>query len=60
MTWRPEIPPWYPDLGPFHNPFAMNGDTGSAAQTLYADWCDKIGAEELQRLIREYKERQET
>jgi hypothetical protein len=53
---EPYRPPWYPNDDPRHNPWAMNGETGSAAKTLYAEWCDRVGPEELQRLIAEHHE----
>lgn len=58
------IPPWYPDKGPHHNPWTMNGETGSAAQTHYMDWLDSLyvpgesrdePSAELARLIAEYR-----
>lgn len=45
-------PPWYPNHHPNHNPFSVP-DT-MTGKTHYEAWCDEIGAEELQRLIRKY------
>lgn len=58
MSWQAYVPPWYPDLGPLHNPFAMNGETGPAAQTIYADWVDELERKRapgaLERLVAEH------
>lgn len=52
MSWEPYKPPWCPLEG---NVFGMNGETGSAAQTRYAEWADSFTDEEYQRLIAESK-----
>lgn len=55
MSWEPYRPPWYPKDLP--EALTMTGDTGAAAATNYGAWCDRIGAEELQRRIAEYHAR---
>lgn len=50
-------PPWYPNQDPQHNPWAVaDSMTG---KTHYEQWCDKVGTEELQRLIREHTKAEE-
>lgn len=55
MGWEPYRPPWYPkDLpAPF---VSIGGSGGNAGKTHYEEWCDKIGAKELQRRIRAWRE----
>lgn len=54
--WQPYRPPWYPEDEP--EPLAQTGDTGPAAGTHYQKWTEKIGGEELQRRIAEWRESQ--
>lgn len=53
--WEPYRPPWYPPELP--DPFTSTGDSGPAAGTHYEKWAERIGAEELQRLIAEWRAR---
>lgn len=50
----PYRPPWYPNKDPMHNPWASNGETGSAEKCWYASWADSLPPGELARLIAEH------
>jgi hypothetical protein len=60
MDWEPYRPPWYP--ADARTPFTMNGDTGPAAQSNYADWVDELerkqGPGALEQLVAEHRQEQ--
>lgn len=49
----PYAPPWYPDHGPSHNPFAVATLRG---QRYYELWVNALPKGELMRLIRASRE----
>lgn len=55
--WTPYVPPWYPDRGPDHNPWATDPATiMSGGRTFYATWVEGLEPGELERLIAEHRE----
>lgn len=52
--WKPYRPPWYPDRGEYHNPFATDPATiQQGGETYYSAWTKSLAPGELQRLIAE-------